>query len=83
MFCFEVLVIEPTALHRLRQVFYHSPAIGLYVLCIWLLCLLVCLCTTFVPGPCGGWERVFNPLELTLQMVVSHCVYAGTQTCVL
>lgn len=30
-----------------------------------------------MPGACGGQERAMDPLELELQVVVSHCVRAG------
>jgi hypothetical protein len=32
--------------------------------------LLVCICTACIPGAHGGRKRVFNVLELELQIVV-------------
>jgi hypothetical protein len=39
-------------------------------------------CTAEVPGACGG-KRASGPLELELQIVVSHHVSAENQTRVL
>jgi hypothetical protein len=38
---------------------------------------------TYVPAVQEGGKRTSNPLELELQMVVSHYVGAGNGTCVL
>lgn len=35
-------------------------------------CLRVCLYTTWVPAACRGQKRETDPMELELQMVVSH-----------
>lgn len=40
-------------------------------------------CAPHVPNAHGGQQRVLNPLELCLRMVVSHCVHARTGTQVL
>lgn len=48
--------------------------------------LCIYLCTTCMPTACtttGGQQRVLDPLELELQMVVSHCVGTGNQAQVL
>ena len=29
----------------------------LIILCVWKFCLHVCLCTTCMPGACGGWKK--------------------------
>jgi hypothetical protein len=49
------------------------------ILCVWLFCLHVYLCTMYVPGAQGGQKRALDSLELKLQTVVSHSVGAGTQ----
>lgn len=46
-------------------------------------CLHICQCTIFTPGDKGDQEGVSNRLGLELQMVLSHCVVARTQTWVL
>lgn len=35
------------------------------------------MCTTRVPGACGGQKRVAGPLELELYMAVSHYLGIG------
>ena len=40
----------------------------------------VCLCTTCVPGDCGGQKKVLGFLELELKMAVNCHVGAGNQT---
>lgn len=37
----------------------------------------LCPCTMCTPGALGGHKRVLDPLELQLQMAVSHRVGAG------
>lgn len=39
--------------------------------CIWMFCLHVCLCTTYVTSAHQGQKRVSGPLKLEFQMVVS------------
>ena len=39
---------------------------------------VVCMCTICLPGDCGGQESTSDPLELELQMVVSHHVCSET-----
>lgn len=46
-------------------------------------CLSVWLCTMYVFGVQGDQKKVLNPVELDLQVVVSHHVGSGTQTWVL
>lgn len=38
------------------------------------------VCVPHMPGACRSQEKVLNPLELGLQMVVSCCVDAETLT---
>ena len=66
---------ELTAIH-LRVFFFL-----MYYLHDWMLCLHACLCATCMPGAHGGQEK--DPLELELQMLVSHHVGARNQTWVL
>ena len=40
-------------------------------------CACVRVCTPFVTGTCGGHKRVGDPLEMELQVVVSHHMSAG------
>lgn len=37
-----------------------------FILCVWVICLHACLCTTFVPAALGGQKRMLAPLELKL-----------------
>lgn len=37
------------------------------------------VCTMCKPGACGGPKGVGNPLELVLQVVMSHCVGSGSR----
>ena len=41
--------------------------------------LCVCLFAICVPGPCGGQNRISDPLELEFQVAVICCVGAGNQ----
>lgn len=34
-------------------------------LCVWMLCLHICLCTTWVPGVCGGQKRTLATMFST------------------
>jgi hypothetical protein len=52
----------------------------LFVLCVWVFCLHVCLCPTCMAGVCEGQKRALDPLKLELQMLVNHYVGAGNQT---
>lgn len=47
-----------------------------FILCVWVFCLHVHVCTTCVPGACGGWKRTLDPLKLKLQVFVRHDVGA-------
>jgi hypothetical protein len=46
-------------------------------------CLYVCIHTTCMSGACGGQKQKPGPLEMELQMIVSHHVGARNQTWVL
>lgn len=54
--------------------------LDLFILCAWVSHLHVCMCTTYMPGACGGQKRVLDPLKIELQMFVSSCVSSGKQT---
>lgn len=43
-------------------------------------CLLVCLFTTHVPGPCENQSRGSDPLEQELQVAVSNHMGARNRT---
>lgn len=47
------------------------------------LCLHVCLCTTFMSGALRVHRKASDPLERELQVVVNHHVSSGTRTWVL
>ena len=67
-----------------RQLCTHINKINLLKklpLCVWVFCLSVCLCVTFIPGSKGGQQRVTEVLELELQMVVTCHVDAENQLC--
>jgi hypothetical protein len=49
----------------------------LCVLCVWAFCLPAHLCTMCVPAVKGSQREHWISLELELQMVPSHHVYAG------
>lgn len=46
-------------------------------------CLHICMYTTSIPGTYGGHKRVSHPLEMELQLIVSHYVEDGNGTQVL
>jgi hypothetical protein len=46
-------------------------------------CPQACLCFVCISGACGGEERVLDPLELELPVVVSCHTGTGIQTCAL
>jgi hypothetical protein len=47
------------------------------ILCVWVFCLHVCLCTaTHMPGAYTG-QKLSDPLELELCMTVSHHLSTG------
>lgn len=59
----------------------HKRCVGvvkyfLVIICIWVFCLHVCLCTTCMFGACGG-QKVSEILDLELQFVVRSQVGAG------
>lgn len=43
---------------------------NLFILCIYVFCLHVCLCTTYVPDAQRGQKTESDPLELELKMAV-------------
>jgi hypothetical protein len=49
----------------------------IFILCIWIFCQHINMCTTCMPG---DQERVLDPLELELQIVVSYHVGIRNQT---
>jgi hypothetical protein len=54
-----------------------SSAVGflkMYILCVWVLYLHVCLCATCKQCLRGPEERALGPLELEFQRVASHHV---------
>lgn len=63
----------------LRSVISSWPSF-LILLCVWMFCLEVSLCTTCRSGALGGQEKVLNPLELKLQMVVNRYIGARNRT---
>lgn len=78
-----VMVIQITE-YTLRNVLYAK-----WILCIrffkilshlWVLCPTVCMCAVYVLSTHRGQKRVSDPLELDLQMAVSHYVGAGNWT---
>ena len=48
-----------------------------------MLCLYAWMCATWESGALGDQSRTLNSLELESQMVMSHLVGAGNQTCIL
>lgn len=52
-------------------------------MCMGAFCMHVCLCAMCVPGTYKCQKRAPDPLELELQIVVSHQVGAGDKTQVL
>lgn len=51
----------------------------IFILCIGIFFLHVCMCTVSVPGAQGGQKKLLNALELQPQVSVSH-VDARNQT---
>ena len=59
---------------------YMAPLLFLdfyKMICVLMFCLHVCLCTMYMPGALGGQNRVADPLELKLHMVMHYHVGAG------
>lgn len=52
----------------------------LFLLCLWVFCLHVWMCTTYVSGAHGGQKGEPEPLEQELQKFISHHVGAGNWT---
>lgn len=74
-----------TSIKRDRPWHLHKSCIQItsFKMILWYYVYLpVCLCTTYVPGMHGD-QKSINPLEMELQMVVSHGVCAENQTPVL
>jgi hypothetical protein len=65
--------------HRKQFIFYLVLYLN-FILCVWLFCLHVCLCTTCMPCACRGQKRASDPLEVELKTVGRHHVGAGNQT---
>lgn len=59
-----------------KEIFFFAISF-ITILCVWVFCLHVCLCTTCVPGACR--KKSLCPLRLELQKVVSHCVGPGNE----
>jgi hypothetical protein len=57
-----------STLCRLLSLTHLSPSKAHFILCVWVSCLH--LCTTWVPGSCGGQKRASDPLDME-QVVVS------------
>lgn len=54
------------------------------VLCVWVFCLFVCLCASFMVGAPGDQMKVLDSLRLELKTVVlSHLIGPGNGTRVL
>lgn len=53
-----------------------------FILCILMSFLCVSVCMTCIPGACRSQKGVLGPLELKLQMVLRHCVSAGSSASV-
>lgn len=74
-----------TSIKRDRPWHLHKSCIQItsFKMILWYYVYLpVCLCTTYVPGMHGD-QKSISPLEMELQMVVSHGVCAENQTPVL
>lgn len=50
------------------------------VSCMSMFCLHVCMCTTLIPGARGVEERMSDPLELELEMFMSHHSVLGIRS---
>lgn len=73
----------PSTLRPLRNIRHHyssSPSFCKFncILCGWVFCLYVCMCTMCVPGAHRGQQRTSDPPGLELQIVVSRHVGAGS-----
>ena len=49
-------------------------------LCVWVFCLYVCLCTTFMLSVHEGQMKVLDPLRPELKTVVGHLIDSGNRT---
>lgn len=65
-----------------RQSLLRMFSKDLFILCLLMFCLHVCMCTVWVPGARGG-QKATDPLELELWVIVSRYVGSGNQTQVL
>lgn len=50
-----------------------------FILCVFVFCLHVCICTIYMPGSHGVQKRVSDPLELELWMVMSTLWMVGIE----
>ena len=57
-----------------------GPTLRKVTLCVWVFCWHVSLCNMCMPDAQRGQKRTLDPLELALQMVISHFVSAGKWT---
>lgn len=57
--------------------------LDLFILCARVSHPHVYMCTTYMPGACGGQKRVLDPSKIELQMFASYHVSSGKQTSVL
>lgn len=69
-----LLAVESSHSFHIAVLFF----IALFIFCIRVFGLHVCLYTAHVSGAHGGQKRIVNPLELELQMVVSCHMGAGS-----
>lgn len=51
-----------------------------YLLCIWVFCLHVCMCIPCVSGTYRGWKMWLDPIEVESWMAAGHHVGVGNQT---
>ena len=64
--------------------YVRKVALRMWILCVRLFCLHICLCITWLSCGCNSQKMASEPLELELQMVVvSLCVDSGNWTHIL
>ena len=56
---------------------------NIFILCVCLLGLHVCMCTICISDASGGQRKAADLLKLELRMIVSHHVGSGNQTWVI
>lgn len=67
--CFYLLSRLPVPVFTLSLLFFNFE---IFTLCLWVLCLHVCMCTMCMPGVQAGQRRVSGLLEPELQVDVNH-----------